>query len=77
MQEIKRPARRLIILWLAERMPLILQPEPLDAWLDPDKHDNETLQAMIAPCSAEGMSVYPVSPAINSGRVRFRKALSQ
>jgi len=36
MQEIKRPARRLIILWLAERMPLILQPEPLDAWLDPD-----------------------------------------
>jgi putative SOS response-associated peptidase YedK len=55
----------------------ILQSEQFDAWLNLDKHDNEALQMIIEQCSAGGMSVYPVSPAIKSGRVRFRNALSQ
>lgn len=53
----------------------ILQSEQFDAWLNPDKHDNEALQVIIEQRSAGGMSVYPVSPAINSGRVRFRKCV--
>lgn len=52
-----------------DRMPVILQPEQFDAWLDPGNHDTATLKAMVQPCRAELMSAYPVSPAINSGRI--------
>ena len=52
-----------------DRMPVILPPEQFDAWLDPDNHDTAALKAMLGPCRAELMAAYPVSPAINSGRV--------
>lgn len=51
-----------------DRMPVILQPEQFDDWLDPDNHDTAALTAMLAPCLPELMAAYPVSPAINSGR---------
>lgn len=51
-----------------DRMPVILQPEQFDAWLDPGNHDTAALKAMLGPCRADLMSAYPVSPAINSGR---------
>lgn len=35
----------------------ILQSEQFDAWLNPDKQDNEALQGIIEQCSAGGMSV--------------------
>jgi putative SOS response-associated peptidase YedK len=52
-----------------DRMPVILQPEQYDFWLDPENHDNEALQDLIRPAEPALMSAYPVSPAINSGRV--------
>ena len=52
-----------------DRMPVILQPVQFDAWLNPENHDKGVLQAMIRPRSDEGMSAYPVSLAINSGRL--------
>ena len=52
-----------------DRMPAILAPEQFDAWLDPGNHDTAALTAMLMPSRPELMSAYPVSPAINSGRV--------
>ena len=52
-----------------DRMPVILQPKQFDAWLDPGNHDTAALKTMLAPCRADLMATYPVSPAINSGRV--------
>lgn len=52
-----------------DRMPVILQPEHFDAWLDPENHDIGQLTAMLGPCRADLIAAYPVSPAINSGRV--------
>lgn len=52
-----------------DRMPVILQPEQFDAWLNPENRDTAALQAMLEPCDPSGMAAYPVSPAINSGRV--------
>ena len=52
-----------------DRMPVILQPGQFDAWLDPENHDTGALKAMLGPCRPELMAAYPVSPAINSGRI--------
>lgn len=52
-----------------DRMPAILAPEQFDAWLDPGNHDTAALTAMLMPSRPELLSAYPVSPAINSGRV--------
>jgi len=52
-----------------DRMPAILAPEQFDDWLDPGNHDTAALTAMLMPSRPELLSAYPVSPAINSGRV--------
>ena len=52
-----------------DRMPVILQPEQFDAWLDTDNHDTTALKEMLVPCRVDLISAYPVSPVINSGRV--------
>jgi putative SOS response-associated peptidase YedK len=59
-----------------DRMPVMLEPEQFDTWLDPENHDIEHLNAMLAPCSPDGMEAYPVSPVINSGRVEGRECIS-
>lgn len=50
-----------------ERMPVILEAEEYDAWLDPGNQDIEELKQMIRPCRAEGMKAYPVSPLRSDG----------
>ncbi len=52
-----------------DRMPVILAPDQFDVWLDPDISDTELLKSMLVPCDAKGMEAFPVSPAINGGRV--------
>lgn len=59
-----------------DRMPVILQPGQFDAWLDPENHDKGALKAMLGPCRPELMTAYPVSPAINSGRVEGPECLA-
>jgi len=51
-----------------DRMPVILEAEQYDSWLDPANQDVEELKHMIGHCGADQITAYPVSPLINSGR---------
>ncbi|ANF97011.1 SOS response-associated peptidase [Paenibacillus bovis] len=48
------------------RMPVILAPEALDTWLDPQMTDKEHLQQFLVPYSAEEMIKYPVSKEVGN-----------
>jgi len=50
---------------LHNRMPVILDDELVDHWLDPDLHDLNALQLMLCPCPDEELDAYPVSEAVN------------
>lgn len=52
-----------------DRMPVILQPDLFDRWLDPSYSNTDALRAALGPCDAESMRAYKVSPAINRGGV--------
>ncbi|MGF1473397.1 MAG: SOS response-associated peptidase [Rubrobacteraceae bacterium] len=47
------------------RMPVILDPENYDFWLDPDIEDAEPLGQLLRPYPPEGMEAYPVSRHVN------------
>jgi putative SOS response-associated peptidase YedK len=49
-----------------DRMPVILDRENYDPWLDPELADAEPLKALLAPYPSERMEAYPVSAAVNS-----------
>ena len=51
---------------LHNRMPVILQPKDFDMWLDPDLQESDSLQLLLVPCPAEGMTFWPVSTVVNS-----------
>src|ERR687895_681991 len=48
------------------RMPVILQPEDYELWLDPDFDEKEPLTTLLKPYPAEAMEAYPVSRRANS-----------
>ena len=48
------------------RMPVILDPEEYDVWLDPAIEDRERLEAALDPLDVEKMIAYPVSTRVNS-----------
>ena len=48
------------------RMPVIVRPEMLDAWLDHSVYDLPLLTQMMQPYPAEGMSAHAVSDLVNS-----------
>jgi putative SOS response-associated peptidase YedK len=48
------------------RMPVILQPEDYELWLDPDFDEKEPLTTLLKPYPAEAMEAYPVSRSVNS-----------
>lgn len=50
------------------RMPVILNQEDEESWLDPTNEDTEQLTAMLRPYDSDKMSVYPVSKFVNSPR---------
>jgi putative SOS response-associated peptidase YedK len=52
-----------------DRMPVILQPEQFDVWLDPENHDTASLSAMLRPCAPKLMEAHRVSPAVNRAGV--------
>lgn len=52
-----------------DRMPVILRPEWVERWLDPDVRDPETLMEALKPYPAEAMEAYPVSRLVNDPRV--------
>ena len=53
---------------LHDRMPVILAPEDFAVWLDPRMQDLQTLQPLLRPYPAEGMTSYLVSTLVNSPR---------
>ena len=50
-----------------DRMPIILHPDDWDAWLDEDARPGE-LRPLLRPFPADGLRMYPVSPAVNNVR---------
>jgi putative SOS response-associated peptidase YedK len=49
-----------------DRMPVILDRESYDLWLDPGMQNVEAISALLKPCDARRMRCYPVSTRINS-----------
>lgn len=50
---------------LHDRMPLILDGEAQEAWLDASTHTYGRLKALLRPPPPEGLAAYPVSRAVN------------
>ena len=50
------------------RMPVILDPEDHDLWLDPDFDQKDPLAELLRPYPADLMEAYPVSRLVNSPR---------
>jgi putative SOS response-associated peptidase YedK len=51
-----------------DRMPMIVEPDRWDAWLDPARTDAEQVRGLLVPAMAGTMDAYPVSKAVNSVR---------
>jgi putative SOS response-associated peptidase YedK len=49
-----------------DRMPVILDPDSYDLWLDPGMHDASTVSDMLKPYDAQQMRLFPVSSRVNS-----------
>ena len=47
-----------------DRMPVILAPADIDAWLDAER-PREAAQALLRPCPAAALAAYPVSTRVN------------
>jgi putative SOS response-associated peptidase YedK len=47
------------------RMPVILEPDSYDLWLDPGMQDVAAISELLKPCDARQMRSYPVSTRIN------------
>jgi putative SOS response-associated peptidase YedK len=48
-----------------DRMPVILDPDGYDLWLDPGMRDASAASELLKPCDARLMRHYPVSTRIN------------
>ncbi|AWB91559.1 SOS response-associated peptidase [Aeromicrobium chenweiae] len=51
-----------------ERMPLFLEPEAYDAWLDPAPRATDELLGLLIPAAPGRLDAYPVSTAVNNVR---------
>lgn len=59
------------------RMPVILQPEDEQTWLDPSKTDPDDVSHLLKPFPSEKMIAYPVSKAVNSAKHNSRHLIEQ
>jgi putative SOS response-associated peptidase YedK len=51
-----------------DRMPIIIRPEHEDLWLDPEVKELEQLAPALTPVSNDYLTMYAVSPKVNSAR---------
>ena len=51
-----------------ERMPVILGRSDEDAWLDPEVHEQDTLQQFLKPCPSSWLNAVEVSSLVNSAK---------
>lgn len=49
-----------------DRMPVMLEPDQFEQWLDPENTDTVALQGMLKPYARAGMSAWPVSRRVNN-----------
>ena len=61
--------------WLHERMPVIMDYDHYDRWLDRSTPDIADLTELLLPYPAEGLEVYPVSPKVNRAGMDAPKIL--
>ena len=54
-----------VVAALHDRMPAVLVPEAWDTWLDQEVTDPDVLLALLAPCPAELLEAWPVTPEVN------------
>jgi putative SOS response-associated peptidase YedK len=54
-----------VIATVHDRMPVILDPDSYDLWLDPGMSDVEAVSALLKPFEARLMRCYPVSTRVN------------
>jgi putative SOS response-associated peptidase YedK len=50
---------------LHDRMPVILEPEDFDRWLDPGEQRVERLRELLQPAAPGVLSMHPISPYVN------------
>ena len=53
---------------LHDRMPLLVQPDDVDAWLDPAPHPTDELLGLLVPAAPGLLDAWPVSKAVNNVR---------
>jgi len=51
-----------------ERMPVIVDPQAYNLWLNPTVQQVEAIQPILQPCPADRMEAYPVSLLVNNPR---------
>lgn len=51
------------------RMPVVLAPSDVEAWLDPANEDLDGLEALVRPAASEGMATMAISTRVNNPRV--------
>lgn len=56
---------------LHDRMPVILEPQEYDRWLDPTFQDPVVLQSLLRPYASDQMTSYAVSPRVNSPKYDY------
>jgi putative SOS response-associated peptidase YedK len=54
-----------MMLSLHDRMPVIVEPDQYEFWMDPAVHETQQLQKILAPCPAEILTAVPVSKLVN------------
>jgi putative SOS response-associated peptidase YedK len=60
-----------------DRMPVILQQQDYDLWLDPQVQTPEPLQPLLHPYPASSMSAYPVSTAVNNPKYNSQECVNE
>ncbi|MED4284779.1 SOS response-associated peptidase [Priestia megaterium] len=59
-----------------DRMPVILEEDVYDLWLNPQMDDTEYLKSLLVPYPADGMKMYPVSTVVNSPKNDLEECLA-
>jgi len=60
---------------LHDRMPVILEPNDFDLWLDPDEHNIKILRDLIHPAAPGILSMHPVSNYVNKAENEGEKCI--
>ena len=63
------------VIKLHDRMPVILEPEDFDPWLDPEEHRVERLRELLRPAAPGVLTMFPVSKFVNKATNEGEKCI--